>query len=239
LRLYIRFYVSLLASLVLFLVATATVMHLIGGPWAQMGPYAHPMAGHFHLVLSLLAQSIGLAAYPLVRQISRRLERLQHGVESLGGGDLAARVAVRLDAVTEAIEFREVDLLALAAEECARCDATQLEGSAGVIRGDARLLRRLLRNSNSTYRYRTRTLAGPPDRPPPRRRRTLRRHGGRQQLLSDHSAASTRQRVALAPTQTSGSPAGRSAAFSRAAAGSYTIGAERVCCSQCRQYGEP
>jgi signal transduction histidine kinase len=227
-RLYIRFYVALLASLVLFLAATATAMHLIGGPWRQMGPYGHPMAGHFHLVLSLLALSIGLAAYPLVRQISRRLERLQQGVESLGAGDLSARVAVegrdevarlagsfnraaaqieqlikankallanashelrtplarirlavelikdtadpkrragleqdiaeldwlvdeillasRLDAVTEAIELREVDLLALAAEECARYDATQLEGSAGVIRGDARLLRRLLRN---------------------------------------------------------------------------------------------
>jgi signal transduction histidine kinase len=186
------------------------------------------MARHFHVVLSLLAISIGLAAYPLVRQISRRLERLQHGVESLGAGDLSARVAVeghdevarlagsfnqaaaqieqlvkankallanashelrtplarirlavellkdsadpkrragmeqdiaeldwlvdeillasRLDTVTQAIELQEVDLLALAAEECARYDATQLEGTPGVMRGDARLLRRLLRN---------------------------------------------------------------------------------------------
>lgn len=228
LRLYIRFYLALLASLVLFLVATATVMHFMGGPWAQMGPRPHPMAFHFHIVLSLLGISIGLAAYPLVRQISRRLERLQHGVESLGAGDLSARVAVegrdevarlagsfnraaarieqlvkankallanashelrtplarirlavellkdsadprrragleqdiaeldwlvdeillasRLDTVTEAIESQEVDLLALAAEECARYDATHLEGTPGVIHGDPRLLRRLLRN---------------------------------------------------------------------------------------------
>ena len=228
LRLYIRFYFALLASLVLFLVATATVMHLMGGPWTQMGRYPHPVARHFQIVLSLLAISIGLAAYPLVRQISRRLERLQHGVESLGAGDLSARVpleghdevarlassfnraaaqieqlvkankallanashelrtplarirlavellkdsadarrragleqdiaeldwlvdeillASRLDTVTEAIEAQEVDLLALAAEECARYNATQLEGTPGVIRGDARLLRRLLRN---------------------------------------------------------------------------------------------
>ncbi len=227
LRLYIRFYFALLASLVLFLLATATVMHLMGGPWRQMGP--HPSAlTHFHGALLLLAISIGLGAYPLVRHISRRLERLQQGVESLGAGDLSARVQVeghdevarlassfnraaaeieqlvkankallanashelrtplarirlavellkdsadarrragleqdiaeldrlvdeillasRLDAVTEAIDVQEVDLLALAAEECARYDNTQLEGTPGAVPGDARLLRRLLRN---------------------------------------------------------------------------------------------
>jgi signal transduction histidine kinase len=228
LRLYIRFYFALLASLVLFVVATATVMHLMGGAPQQIGPYSHPLARHFHFVLTLLAISIGLAAYPLVRQISRRLERLQQGVESLGAGDLSARVPVegrdevaqlaasfnrsaaqieqlvnankallanashelrtplarirlavellkesadakrragleqdiaeldglvdeillasRLDAVTESIETQEIDLLALAAEECARYDATHLEGTPGMMRGDPRLLRRLLRN---------------------------------------------------------------------------------------------
>jgi len=55
-------------------------------------------------------------------------------------------LASRLDTVTESIETQEVDLLALAAEECARYDATQLEGTPGLIRADARLLRRLLRN---------------------------------------------------------------------------------------------
>jgi signal transduction histidine kinase len=218
LRLYIRFYVALLASLVLFVVATATVMHLMGGPWVQMqiGSYPHPIARHFHIVLSLLAISIGLAAYPLVRQISRRLERLQQGVELLGAGDLSARVPVEgrdevaqlassfnraavqieqlvkankallanashelrtplarirlavellkesADAkrraglehdiaeldwlVDEILLASRLDLLALAAEECARYDAAQLEGTPGLIRGDARLLRRLLRN---------------------------------------------------------------------------------------------
>ena len=175
----------------------------------------------------LLALAIGVAAYPIVRQISRRLERLQQGVESLGAGDLKARVAVeghdevarlatsfnraatqieqlvnshksllantshelraplarirlavelmrdsvdgerkqgleddiaeldrlveeillasRLDSVA-AIAADELDLLALAAEECARYDEAQLEGSVTPLRGDARLLRRLLRN---------------------------------------------------------------------------------------------
>jgi signal transduction histidine kinase len=182
----------------------------------------------FHLVLMALAVAIGVAAFPIVRQISRRLERLQRGVESLGGGDLSARVPVeghdevarlaasfnraadqieqlvqshktllanashelrtplarirlavelikpaadperrkgleqdiaeldwlvdeillasRLDAVTGPLVVEELDLLALAAEECARYEEVQLEGAVVSIRGDARLLRRLLRN---------------------------------------------------------------------------------------------
>ena len=225
LRLYLRFYLALVASLVLFVAATVAIWHAIGSPRAS--EYAH-VARHFHFVLVTLAVTIGLAAYPLVRQISKRLERLQQAVESLGAGDLSARVPVegndevaalagsfnraagqieqlvkankallanashelrtplarirlavellkesadprrragleqdiaeldllvdeillasRLDAVTEALETQDVDLLALAAEECARYDSAQLEGTPGIIRADARLLRRLLRN---------------------------------------------------------------------------------------------
>jgi signal transduction histidine kinase len=54
-------------------------------------------------------------------------------------------VASRLDAVA-ALEAREdVDLLALAAEECARAEAT-LDGTPATVRGDPRLLRRMIRN---------------------------------------------------------------------------------------------
>ena len=209
--------------------APISYVHLADGRWVvasvPMG-YGHPRAV-FHFVLVLMALVIGVAAYPLVRQISGRLERLQRGVESLGAGDLTARVAVegrdevarlarsfnraaghiellvqshksllansshelrtplarirlavelmkdsvdekhkigleqdiaeldwlvdeillasRLDAVTDVAD-EEVDLLALAAEECARYDEAQLEGSVATIRGDPRLLRRLLRN---------------------------------------------------------------------------------------------
>ena len=42
--------------------------------------------------------------------------------------------------------MEEVDLLALAAEECARYDGCVLDGEAVTLHGDARLLRRLLRN---------------------------------------------------------------------------------------------
>ena len=182
----------------------------------------------FHLMLVLLVAAIGVAAYPIARQLTRRLERLQRGVESLGAGDLSARVAVegrdevarlaesfnraasqieqlvrahqallanashelrtplarirlavellkgsadaksnagleqdiaeldwlvdeillasRLTAVNEIEITEEIDLLALAAEECSRYDDVHLEGTQISIRGDPRLLRRLLRN---------------------------------------------------------------------------------------------
>jgi signal transduction histidine kinase len=189
--------------------------------------YGHPRLS-FHIMLALLALAIGVASFPVVRQISSRLERLQRGVESLGAGDFTARVVVegrdevgrlagafnraasqieqllwahkallanashelrtplarirlavellkdsadakrragmeqdiaeldwlveeillasRLDAVTEPPPNEQLDLLALAAEESARYDDAQLEGVPVNIRGDTRLLRRLLRN---------------------------------------------------------------------------------------------
>jgi signal transduction histidine kinase len=54
-------------------------------------------------------------------------------------------VASRLDAVADLETREEVDLLALAAEECARMDAA-LDGAPVAVRGDPRLLRRLIRN---------------------------------------------------------------------------------------------
>jgi signal transduction histidine kinase len=230
LRLYVRFYLALLASLAFFVVCAVSVWHMSGGP--MFAPRAHGhfsyAARNFHIVLPLLAIGVGLIALPLVRQITRRLERLQRGVELLGAGDLSARVKVegndevarlassfnraasrieqlvqanksllanashelrtplarirlalelvkesvdpkhragleqdiaeldwlvdeillasRLDVVTDAIETQEVDLLALAAEESARYEHAHLEGVPCVIRGEPRLLRRLIRN---------------------------------------------------------------------------------------------
>jgi signal transduction histidine kinase len=182
----------------------------------------------FHVMLVLLVAAIGVAAYPIARQLTRRLERLQRGVESLGAGDLSSRVAVegrdevaslaqsfnnaasqieqlvrahqallanashelrtplarirlavellkgaadakskagleqdiaeldwlvdeillasRLDAINEVQATEEIDLLALAAEEGSRYDDVHLEGTPISVHGDARLLRRLLRN---------------------------------------------------------------------------------------------
>jgi signal transduction histidine kinase len=175
-----------------------------------------------------IALAVGIGAFPVVRRLTRRLERLQAGVELLGAGDLSARVRVegrdevarlaesfnraatrietlvgahrmllanashelrtplarirlgielmkehvdptrqaelekdiaeldqlieeillasRLDAVTELEVSEEIDLLALAAEECARYERCSLEGEPVMVRGDPRLLRRMIRN---------------------------------------------------------------------------------------------
>jgi signal transduction histidine kinase len=179
------------------------------------------------VVLGLLAVAIAMGAYPLVRRITRRLERLQTRVEALGAGDLTARVEVeghdevaylarsfnraadrierlvnaqrtmlagashelrsplarmrmaiellsdadrpelrarlsqdiaeldgligelllasRLDALEQLERTEDVDLLALLAEEGARTGA-EVSGEAVCIQGDARMLRRLMRN---------------------------------------------------------------------------------------------
>jgi two-component system, OmpR family, sensor histidine kinase RstB len=185
--------------------------------------------------LGVIALAVALGAYPVVRRITRRLERLQASVEALGSGNLSARVRVtggdevarlaasfnraaarieeligaqklllesnkrllahashelrtplarirmgvellkrqdepkrkaelerdiaeldqlideillasRLDAVAEIDKREEVDLLALAAEECARYEDCALDGEPLLVQGDARLLRRMIRN---------------------------------------------------------------------------------------------
>jgi two-component system, OmpR family, sensor histidine kinase RstB len=171
--------------------------------------------------LALLLVAVGAGAYPVVRRLTRRIERLQTAVESLGSGQLSARVevkgrdevaalaesfnaaAARIEALVAAhrsllantshelrtplarirmgIELKkdskeierdiaeldglideillasrldaapplakeDVDLLGLAAEECARYENVSLEGDHVTVSGDARLLRRLLRN---------------------------------------------------------------------------------------------
>jgi signal transduction histidine kinase len=187
----------------------------------------HPGLGLF-FVLALIALAVGVGAYPVVRRLTARLERLQRGVESLGAGDLSARVNVeghdevarlaesfnraaarieelvgahksllanashelrtplarirmaaelmkdsadakrrcdlgldiaeldllideilltsRLEAVKSLDVDEEVDLLGLASEECARYEAIELEGRPVTVRGDPRLLRRMIRN---------------------------------------------------------------------------------------------
>ena len=188
---------------------------------------AGPLLG---LVFFLTAMAIAIAifAYPVVRGLTRRIERLQAGVETLGAGNLATRVAVegrdevaqlaasfnraasrieelvgahrlllanashelrtplsrirlgielfetkpdpkikadlardiaeldeligeillasRLDVAAVPPVAEDVDLLALVAEECAHYDGATLDGERVVLRGDARLLRRLVRN---------------------------------------------------------------------------------------------
>jgi len=206
------------------------VIHLRDGRWlvARIRPERRSAGAPFFGMLALLALAVGVGAYPVVRRLTRRLERLQSGVESLGAGDLSARVHVeghdevarlaesfnraaarieelvgahksllanashelrtpltrirmavellkdtvdpvrkreverdiaeldalideillasRLDAVKQPEVREDVDLLALASEECARYEAIALEGQPVTVDGDPRLLRRMIRN---------------------------------------------------------------------------------------------
>jgi signal transduction histidine kinase len=201
----------------------AWAVQLDDGRWLSGRLYRqhrHPALGLL-VTLALIALAVGVGAYPVVRRLTRRLERLQHGVESLAAGDLRVRVSVegrdevarlaesfnraaarieelvgahkallanashelrtplarirmglelperrgellqdiaeldtlvdeillasRLE-VQEAISVENVDLLALAAEECARYEGVELDGEPVTVSGDARLLRRMIRN---------------------------------------------------------------------------------------------
>lgn len=53
----------------------------------------HPLV-NLVLFLGTIVISVVLASYPLVRRLTRRLERLQAGVVQIGGGDLTTRVDV-------------------------------------------------------------------------------------------------------------------------------------------------
>jgi signal transduction histidine kinase len=53
----------------------------------------HPVLGLIAF-LGAIALAVAACAYPLVRRLTRRLERLQTGVEQLGAGELSARVKV-------------------------------------------------------------------------------------------------------------------------------------------------
>ncbi len=208
----------------------AGAIRLPDGRWlvARLPRDARRPGAPLFFTLALVALAVGVGAYPVVRRLTRRLERLQAGVESLGAGDFAARVKVegrdevarlaesfnraagrieelvgahksllanashelrtplarirmavelmkeradpkrkrelehdiaeldglideilvasRLDVVPERGGDEDVDLLALASEECARYEATDVGGEGVIVRGDPRLLRRLIRN---------------------------------------------------------------------------------------------
>lgn len=206
----------------------AFAVTLPDGRWLVMRPARPGRNPVLSLVffLGAVTLAVGVGAYPLVRRLTRRLERLQAGVETLGAGDLAARVEVEgndevaqlaesfnraaahieelvgahrlllanashelrtplsrirlgiellkenpqasvdlerdiaeLDALIDEILLasrlgaqqsldakEDIDLLALLAEECARFDGVALDGAVVHVRGDPRLLRRLIRN---------------------------------------------------------------------------------------------
>ena len=62
-------------------------------PPASGGPMMRPPFGFFWM-LALVGLAVALAAYPIIRRLTLRLEALQRGVERWGDGDLSARVPV-------------------------------------------------------------------------------------------------------------------------------------------------
>jgi signal transduction histidine kinase len=88
-RLYLRIHLALVGSLIVFATFAAVLWHTRGGP----AEHGHSLGGMLAMLL-MLAVAIGIFAYPVVRYLVRRLERLQQGAEALAAGDLSARVEV-------------------------------------------------------------------------------------------------------------------------------------------------
>lgn len=69
-------------------------LHLADGRWLIVRA-RHEGGASWLAMLSLLAIAVAIGAYPVVRRITRRLERLQTRVDQLGAGDLSVRVEVQ------------------------------------------------------------------------------------------------------------------------------------------------
>lgn len=87
-RLYLRLYFALLGSLIVFALGAAMLWRAHGAP---LPPHAN--SGALGMLL-VLAAAVALGAFPIVRYLTRRLERLRRGAEALAAGDLTARVPV-------------------------------------------------------------------------------------------------------------------------------------------------
>jgi signal transduction histidine kinase len=72
-------------------------LRLPDGRWlvARAPRFSPPPAYGWGALLVALGVAVAIGAFPLVRRLTRRLERLQRGVEALGAGDLSARVPVQ------------------------------------------------------------------------------------------------------------------------------------------------
>ena len=69
-------------------------LNLADGRWLIVRAH-HEGGASWLAMLSLLAIAVAIGAYPVVRRITRRLERLQTRVDQLGAGDLSVRVEVQ------------------------------------------------------------------------------------------------------------------------------------------------
>jgi len=94
-RLYLRFYLALLASLLSAAILFGLAHLRFDRPHVGVAiAGAHVHAKGFIVVLVVIALVVAAGAYPVVRRLTGRLERLQRSVEAWGDGQLATRVAV-------------------------------------------------------------------------------------------------------------------------------------------------
>ena len=82
-----------------------------------------------------------------------RKRDIEHDIAELDALIDEILLASRLDVVTGREADEEGDLLALAPEECARYEDAELEGQPVTVRGDPRLLRRMIRNFGERERH--------------------------------------------------------------------------------------
>jgi signal transduction histidine kinase len=92
-RMHLRLYLAIMATLLLFLLCVALMLH---GSSFIVFRNGRSVISSVHVLLAMvfIAAILALITYPLARGITARLARLQQGVQQFGGGDLAVRVAV-------------------------------------------------------------------------------------------------------------------------------------------------
>lgn len=98
--LFWRVYLTLLGSLLLVALLGALLGHALMALSIRTRPHFGGMAPsrlHILFVLSTVAGAVGVAAYPVVARVTRRLETLRKAVEAWTGGDLAAPAPVEGD----------------------------------------------------------------------------------------------------------------------------------------------
>jgi signal transduction histidine kinase len=129
------------------------ILRLPDGRWlvARRDGSGRPALG-FLWVLALTAVAVAVAAWPISRRITRRLERLEESVEALGAGDLSSRVTVegrdevallastfnRAASRIEELVGAQRRLLANASHEL-RSPLARMRVAAGLLEGDPHL----------------------------------------------------------------------------------------------------
>jgi two-component system OmpR family sensor kinase len=89
-RLSVRIYLAMLASMAVCggLFAVAWVV------WHTYRVSGHRVSNLVVVIIVFLALALAVGAFPIVRRLTGRLERLQRSVDALGSGQLSTRVAV-------------------------------------------------------------------------------------------------------------------------------------------------